>query len=474
MKQNIHSGKSIIFLACFTRICFLSVLLLCGYEGLSQNYTLQELLEYSRQNYPSIKAKESEVKGADKKVDAFRTDYLPSIILQDQYTYSTNNNMTGSFYPNEGIGLSTTGATKPDNDYAGLYGSLASVVVDWRIFSFGKVRSSVRYAKQERQVAQADYENEIFQLQVRVADAYLLLLISEKLTMAQLNNLRRAASFRQVIRAKVIAGIRAAFDTSLANAEYAKAALQLQESRRNEAVQRLRLAKLSGYADKSIGADSMNLYSDVPAFTDVKLSQAHPLLVLSHARAETFNARARALRASSLPSISLVGSGLGRGGGISKVTGESSTGFSNGTSYQMYNYLLGAVLRWNLTGFVRSQFDYSSEKQQYEKSKYLQEEQDLNLKTQSGEADLQIELAREQYRMAPVQLEAARNSFIQAQVRYENGLVDVITLEQTLYLLNRAETDQYVSVNNLWRALLLKAAATGDFNSFLSQVKSLR
>src|ERR1700710_1353975 len=108
MKQKIHLKRPVIFLAGPVRFYFFIALLLCGHSSLAQNYKLQELLEYSKQNYPSIKAKEAEVKGADKRVDAFRTDYLPSIILQDQYTYSSNNNMTGSFYPNEGIGLSTT------------------------------------------------------------------------------------------------------------------------------------------------------------------------------------------------------------------------------------------------------------------------------------------------------------------------------------------------------------------------------
>ena len=54
-------------------------------------------------------------------------------------------------------------------------------------------------------------------------------------------------------------------------------------------------------------------------------------------------------------------------------------------------------------------------------------------------------------------------------VLYRNGLANIVDVTQALYTLNRAETDRDISNNNVWQALLLKAAASGDFNLFMKE-----
>ena len=51
---------------------------------------------------------------------------------------------------------------------------------------------------------------------------------------------------------------------------------------------------------------------------------------------------------------------------------------------------------------------------------------------------------------------------------YKNGLANIVDLTQALYTLNRAEVDKDIAYNNVWQALLYKAAATGDFGIFIN------
>jgi len=60
---------------------------------------------------------------------------------------------------------------------------------------------------------------------------------------------------------------------------------------------------------------------------------------------------------------------------------------------------------------------------------------------------------------------------LQKTVLYKNGLTNIVDVQQALYNLNRAETDMSVAYINVWQALLLKAAASGDFDLFIKQVK---
>jgi hypothetical protein len=52
---------------------------------------------------------------------------------------------------------------------------------------------------------------------------------------------------------------------------------------------------------------------------------------------------------------------------------------------------------------------------------------------------------------------------------YKNGLNTIVDVTQVLYTLNRAETDRDIAYTNVWQALLLKAAASGNFSLFINE-----
>jgi hypothetical protein len=45
-----------------------------------------------------------------------------------------------------------------------------------------------------------------------------------------------------------------------------------------------------------------------------------------------------------------------------------------------------------------------------------------------------------------------------------------VVLTQAAVVLNRAETDQAIATNNVWRALLLRAATSGDLGELTTQL----
>ena len=450
--------------------CFMSFVSFCTS---AQQYNLFQMLDYGKQNYSLIKAKEAEVKSVGRKVNSSRTEYLPSLIAQHQYTYSTNNNVTGSFFPNEGTALAPSGGIRPDNIYTGTFGSFTSAILDWKIVNFGRVAANVNVAKSELNRTNLDYENELFQYKVRLSDAYLLLLISHKLTLLQQSNLRRAELYKNVVDVSVRSGLKPGVDSSLANAEYAKAKLLLLESERNEASRQLELFELLGGIQGEIVVDSMKFFHNVPFDTEVSrdsLSKT-PALRLYQSAVTLSKAKSVALRRSYYPSISLGGATWARGSGISNQDDSYRTDFASGTQYQVYDYMVGLSLRWNITNYVKIRNEYKSETYQTERFTYQYKNFSVRQERQLRESEIQLKLMLEQTRLAPVQLQAARSAFEQAHARYEHGLTDLPTLTQSLVTLNRAEADQYIAYSNAWRSLLMKSASAGDFSLFLEQVK---
>ncbi|GAB3780229.1 hypothetical protein GCM10028818_32030 [Spirosoma horti] len=446
---------------------------LFAFQAHGQTMTLNQIVDQSVRQYPFLKAKQAEVSSAERRTKASRIELLPSLIVQDQYTYSTSNSLNGSFFPNEGTAISTSGGVRPTTISQASFGSFTSAVIEWRAINFGRIKANIAVAEADLQRSRVDYENEIFQHQVRTIDAYLLLLINQKLVQIQRSNLDRAQTFKRVVDAGVRSGMRAGVDSSLATAEAVRARLLLLGSQQQEQVQRLRLSELAGQLQASMQVDSMLFYTNLPNgnFLSDSISPKNPTLRLFQSQINLSAARSLATQRSGMPTISFVGVGNARGSGFSNQGDLFLANQTNGLGYQVGNYLVGIVARWNLTNILRVRQDYHADQFLVERSRQLFNTQRLQITRQYQEAETQYQVALEQARQAPVQLQAAKQAYNQANSRYQSGLTDLPTLLQSVVTLNRAEVDGYVATSNVWRYLLLKAAAEGDLSLFMNQVK---
>jgi len=457
------------------RACVVVLVVLCGIPGhnavFGQSYNLQQVLEAGRVNYPSIKARAADVRGSLAEAKAASLDYLPRISAQHQYTYGTSNSMAGSFYPNAAV-ISPAGGIRPENINVATWGSYSSVLLEWNVFNFGKVSGTAKAARSVAGSNQAAYENELFQHQVRIADAYLLTLMTKKLAAIQQTNMERARVFREVVSAGVRSGLRAGVDSSLASAEYSRTKLLRLDAERNYRSQQLKLLEVAGIVEQtSINIDSAIFLTSIPAYSRQEFNPvANPLLNLYRKRVEATQARSIAIRRSFLPSITLVGAAWARGSGVYNDD-TFHTDFSSGTKYQVNNYLVGGALRWTITDFAAVHQRYRAEQHRVVRDQELYNEQSLQLQRQLKDADMQYNVPLEQARMAPVQLAAAQQAYRQADARYRSGLTDLPTLLQTLFTLNRAEADFAIAYINVWRSLLAVAAAKGDFSIFMNSLQ---
>jgi outer membrane protein TolC len=133
------------------------------------------------------------------------------------------------------------------------------------------------------------------------------------------------------------------------------------------------------------------------------------------------------------------------------------------------NYLAGIGVTWNLTSPLRVRHQVLSERWRSEGLLNEYELVNQQIKAQLALADQKMTNAIANYTEAPVQMKAASDAYLQKTVLYRNGLATIVDITQALYTLNRAETDRDISINNVWQALLLKAAASGDFGLFMSE-----
>lgn len=449
---------------------------LAGWGQAATPLTLPQALTLARTAYPTLRARQAGIAAATADVRTLRATYLPQLTAQVQALDGTSNQARGALLG--GIGPNVSGVREYTSSQAS-WASQGMLFIDWPAVTFGRYRADVQRAEASVGQAQADYDQALFQHQVQVADAYLLALAAQKAVALQAANLRRTQGLRRVIVAATRAGIQAGIDSSTANAENARAQLQLLVSRQQAEQQRVRLAGLLGVPTQQLApADSALFFTQLPTLPAVADSGSvlrHPTLLAYRQRIAVSDATAKYLASNNRPTLSLVGATWGRGSGAASTAGADGSftidpSLGAGLPFKVYNYAVGAALIWRVTELLHSRRATSAQSARSEQARAEYSQQELLLRTEQQNARSQLELARQSALAAPAQLDAAQRAYTQAQARYNAGLDNLVVLTQATLVLNRAETDQAIAINNVWRALLLRAATTGTLVDFTGQL----
>lgn len=461
------------------RHCIAGLLSLILAQGAwaQQKLSIKEALELAINNYGSIKAKANYAQASLSSVEQTKRDYLPNLVLSAQQDYGTVNGQNGPLYGFGGYGVASSGLPLPNQNWNAAFGSLYLANVNWEFFSFGKAKERIKVAKEVAQRDNMDLQQELFNHQVKVSAAYLNLLAAQKLTLSYKKNLLRADTFRQVVVTRALNGLIAGVDSSLANAEVSNAKIALTKAKDFEQEQSNKLAQLIGVSPTEFVLDSFfisNVPLGIEQSTDSNLID-HPTLRWYQSRIDLGKEQKKYLKTLYYPSLSLIGIFQTRGSGFRSDYASNQQSFTqnyfDGIKPTRSNYLIGIGLTWNLTQPLRVS---KQVKAQTFTNDALTNEFELanqQIRAQLMLAETKIANALSNYKEVPTQVKAASDAFLQKSVLYKNGLTNLVDVTQALYALIRAETDRDIAYNNVWQALLYKAAASGDFSLFVDKIK---
>ncbi|ASK31408.1 transporter [Chryseobacterium sp. T16E-39] len=457
-------------------ILSVSTIFLINKVNAQEVISLQSALETAVHNYGTIKAKESYRLSSQESVELAKRQYLPNLNLSVQQDFGTVNGQNGPLYGFGGYGVASSGLPLPEQNWNASFGALYLANVNWEFFSFGKAKQRVKVAQFKNQRDTRDLSDEIFQHKIKVAAAYLNVLAAKKLKLSYEKNVGRTDTIRRIVEVKERNGLVPGVDLSLAKADYANAMITYTKSRDNEQEQENKLAQLMGIPAQEFTLDSTILKripADLPSETTSVLKD-HPLLAFYKSRIDVSEEEKNFLKTQYYPSFSMVGiiqtRASGFGNGYAQNQNDYSTSYWDGIHPTRSNYLIGLGVSWNFTQTFRLSKEISA--QDYV-SQGLKHEYDLaeqQLKAQLELSENKWNNALTVYDQVPTQLKSASDAYIQRSALYKNGLTDLVDLSQSIYALIRAETDRDIAISNVWNALLLKAAATGDFTVFESEL----
>ncbi|MCJ8209306.1 TolC family protein [Mucilaginibacter sp. RS28] len=441
-----------------------------------QTLTLKDALRIGLENYPAIKAKNNQLNASKSALKEARTEYLPDVNFSAQQDYGTINGTNGPLFGYRGLSVASSGPAQPNQNWNAAFGALYLTNVNWDFFTFGRSKEKINVQKSYVNLNQTDLTQELFQHKVRLSAAYLNLLAAQRLVKSQQDNLNRSLEIRRVVVARVKNGLNPGVDSSLANAEVSAARIALTNAQQNEQDQSNQLAQYLGTPPQNYALDSL-FVTNVPANTDPQAAaplDAHPVLQFYHNRVAVSDQQAKYYSRLAYPTFSFFGVYQGRGSGFKNDVNidpnDYTSSYGSGVDPTRFNYLLGVGMVWNFTSVFRVHHQVQSQK--FTSLQY-QNDYDLvsqRLQDQEILAESRISTALRNYREAPVEVKAANDAYIQKSTLYKNGLSSIVDLTQALYSLNRAQIDRDIAFNNVWQAVLYKAAATGDFGIFINNL----
>jgi outer membrane protein len=436
-----------------------------------KTFTLEQAVDYALQNYPAVRASLERVSAARAGVTVARTQYLPQLNGVYQDSRATQNQVPGIWLPTP-ITPTVEGPIGPSSGQS-FWNSQAAALFSWEPLDFGLRSARVGQARSAEDKSQADLALTQLQVAAALGNYFLLAVANRQSVTAAQANLARWQEFNKSIHILVDNQLRAGADASRADAELARAKIQLYQSQQAERVTLDTLAALMGTAGSEIKLDSGRLLDPSPAgsLPDVPASE-HPSARDRMADVRQIQTEEKVLQRTDYPRFFLQGEVFGRG---SEVPNNGTIlGNWNGLAPARGNWVTGITILFpDVFGFkaLGAEKQISKANERSQKARYDQTIQDL-----SG----QILAARDQLKAAqlvaqetPIELAAARQSETQSRARYESGLATLVEVAEAENLLAQAELDDSIARLNVWHGLFAVASAQGNLQDFLRLLRGM-
>jgi outer membrane protein TolC len=429
--------------------------------------TIQQTVEASLRNYPSIRVSEEQMNAAGAGIQLARTAYLPRVDALAQANRATRNNIFGLLFPQSVI-PSISGPVLGTNNFGTAWGSAVGALVTWEPFDFGLRRATVAAADASQAQSGAALKRTQFEVAVSASQAYVTLAATQETVRAAQAGVDRAEVIVRTINALVNAQLRPGADGSRALAELAAARTQLIQAQQATEIARATLSQFTGADPAQISIAAARFHELPTNQTQAPLNTSlNPIAIEQTAVVEQAQAQLRILERSYFPRFYLQASAYSRGTGA-ELNGDRLGAF-NGLAPNVQNYALGFSVTFPVFDFASIRAREAAQSATIRAQTARAQQIATDLRAQWNTAVATLEGARKIATNTPVEISAAHAALDQAAARYQAGLANIDELAEAQRLLTQAEIDDALARLGIWRGLLGVAAAAGDIQPFLAE-----
>ncbi|MFD2963065.1 MULTISPECIES: TolC family protein [Sphingobacteriaceae] len=433
------------------------------YAQQQQEYTLGSLWSKVEENYPGVGAKMSAIDAAKYNQRAVKGNMLPQVNAQAQNTYGTYEGSAGGFFPQPGF-FNVNGSVPLDGSTTAA-NTFGSAIVNWELFSFGKLRKQNEAAGALYDKSVSDKDAYVLNLKKILSERYITLLYNNAKLQWTKNNAERLNDIRKITSGLSASGLRPAADSLLASSSYVQAMGEYDKWNGFKNAAYIKLLEL--YGDDTVNYTASANRFDNPAENSLNkvntINPSHPILDALDKQSEYYTLSGEAQKRSSLPSINLLGGYAYRGTGISpngKVSGAWKDGFRNTTN----NFLAGIGITWNLTSLHTNRMKGEQLFKEAESTKLLHSQYEQAMQADLSASQAKIVQQYQQLQKTKLAVQQSQDAYNMYLARYKSGLITLSELLQIRILLEQAENAHIEASREYWVLLAYEAELTADFD----------
>ncbi|MFZ6023619.1 MAG: TolC family protein [Bacteroidota bacterium] len=433
------------------------------YAQQQKEHTLGSLWSKVEENYPGVGAKTSAIDAAKFNQRAVKGNMLPQVNAQAQNTYGTYEGSAGGFFPQPGF-FNVSGSV-PLGGSSTTANTFGSTIVNWELFSFGKLRKQNEAADALYNKSVSEKDAYLLNLKKTLSERYIILLYNNAKLQWTEKNAERLDDIRKITSGLSASGLRPAADSLLASSSYVQALGEHDKWNGFKNASFILLLELYGNDTVDYTASARRFaHSAENGFNKVNTTNpSHPILDALDKQSEYYTLSGEAQKRASLPSINLLGGYAYRGTGISPngtVSGAWKDGFSNTTN----NFLAGIGITWNLTSLHTNRMKGEQLLKEAESAKFLHSQYEQAMQADLSASQAKIIQQYEQLRKTKLAVQQSQDAYNMYFARYKSGLITLSELLQIRILLEQAENAHIEASREYWILLAYQAELTANFD----------
>jgi outer membrane protein TolC len=454
-------------------VLFLMILFNLGsadtlYAQQTEVLSIDSLLAAIQQNLPRLQSYREQMSAGSQQIKLAQNTLMPDLTVGYQANYGTDNNISGMSYP--GLLLPISGPVTKDNNYQLAAGTALSALLKWSPFTFGQRNALVETAKSQFQLANSQYNEQLFISQYTAVNTYLELLYLSKALLSMQENIQRNRINLQQAVTLGRTGLRPGSDSVQFQSALAQAQMDFLQSEKVYRQQQIALLQQAALplSNNNLRLTDSVLLKKLPAIQDTTNNLSHhPVYQFYNAQKQVSAAELKQVKRSWMPELGFWGTAYSRG---SDIGYDGTMKSSGGWNLSRNNFGFGVQLSLPILDFAR----WGIQKQQYTHllnvREHLLKQTTLDLSAQLQSATVALQQNIRIAMQAPERLSAAQLAYQSLESNYKAGLIDYTRLAQGQYDLLTAEIEVYSSYVQAWQALLNLAVAEGGLSIFTNQL----
>ncbi|MBE9601508.1 TolC family protein [Pedobacter sp. MC2016-24] len=290
--------------------------------------TLKDAFAEADRTYPGLAERTAGVEEFEIRKKEVQSKSLPQVQLQAQQSYGTYQGSSGAFFPVPGVFNVTGNSLGLDAGAQATGNAFGSVLMDWKVFEFGRQRKSVAAAEYQVQGAKSSYDASRLSLHSKISRLYLDIFYSKANLQWAERNVERVNQVLEIAKSLSSAGLKPGADTAIVSSAYSQAlAIRYEWLGRYQASQ-ANFTEVVPNISWSV-ADHSSSEMEIAKADQDTINSTHPYLQVIEKQLAYEKTLEQVVARKILPSFSILGgvstrgSGIGQNGIINRASAQA-------------------------------------------------------------------------------------------------------------------------------------------------------